>query len=344
MLALLLERHQTYADIGSLLDLDVEAVRARARAALTEIAGEDPDREVGLTDYLLGQADPIGRADAARHLQADPDANALARKLISQLRLLAPNAELPSPPPTRGQPTGAAAATGQPAESVTAGSPSAPPPSPSGGAGSSLSPRQRRLIAALIGGAALVAIVVLIAAGAFSGGGGNESDTTAASNGGASGSGGGQLTRAVLSPQSGSKASGVVIFGRVRNVPVLEVRAIDLMPTGKKESYSVWLYRSNKVTLRIGGVRVGKTGRILTQIPIPTQALSFVSNGTFDSIVITKTADAAFQAEVAQAKKEKRLPRLTGAVILRGKITGPAVQQASTGATGATGATGGQGG
>ena len=334
MLQLLLERRQSYADIGSLLGLDVEAVRARARAALTEIGGEDPDRDVGLTDYLLGQADPIGRADAARHLQADPEANALAQKLITQLRLLAPNAELPSPPPPRSQPAEAAA-------------PPSPAASPTGaGQGTTLSSRQRQLIAALVGGAVLVVIVVLIAAGVFSGGNGNGGETTAAaSNGGKTASGGGgELTRAVLTPQSGGKARGVVIFGRVRNVPVLEVRAIDLTPTGKHESYSVWLYRSNKVTLRIGGVRVGKTGRILTQIPIPTQALGFVSNGTFDSVVITKTPDAAFKAEVAQARKEKRLPRLTGTEVLRGKITGPAVQQASGGATGATGATGQQGG
>ena len=48
-------------------------MRARARAALTELVGADPDRNVGLTDYLLGQADPIGRADASRHLRERPD-------------------------------------------------------------------------------------------------------------------------------------------------------------------------------------------------------------------------------------------------------------------------------
>jgi hypothetical protein len=333
MLQLLLERGQTYADIGSLLGLDVDGVRARARAALAEMAGEDPDREVALTDYLLGQADPIGRADAARHLQADADANELARKLITQLRLLAPSAELPSPPAPRGQPS----------------EPPAPSPLPQAGAaagrGPTLSSRQRRLIAALLGGGALVVLVVLIAAGVFSGGGGNEADTTTASNGSkSSGGGGGELTRAVLTPQDGSRGRGVVIFGRVRNVPVLEVRAVGLDPNRKAESYSVWLYRSSKVALRVGGVRVGKTGRILTQIPIPAQALGFVSNGTFDSIVVTKTSDAAFQAEVARAKKEKRLPRLTGTVVLHGKITGPAVQQASNGAGGATGASGQSGG
>ena len=67
-------------------------MRNRARSALQEIGGADPDAEVGLSDYLLGQADPIGRADAVRHLQSDPETNALAERLVQNLRLLAPKA------------------------------------------------------------------------------------------------------------------------------------------------------------------------------------------------------------------------------------------------------------
>src|SRR5215207_11085397 len=96
MFQLLLERGQSYDDLASVLGVGVDEVRTRARAALTELAGgADPDAEVGLTDYLLGQADPIGRADAVRHLQADPGANALAQRLVQNLRLLAPKAQLP---------------------------------------------------------------------------------------------------------------------------------------------------------------------------------------------------------------------------------------------------------
>ena len=98
MLQLVLQHGQSYEDIGSLQGLEVEQVRTRAREALTEIGGEDPDREVGLTDYLLGQADPIGRADVARQLQSDAGTRALAERLVAQLRLLAPGAELPDVP------------------------------------------------------------------------------------------------------------------------------------------------------------------------------------------------------------------------------------------------------
>ena len=95
MLQLLLERGQSYADLASLLGVDEAEVRARARATLTELAGADPDRHVGLTDYLLGQADPIGRADAVRHLKDDPADLELATEVAQKIRLIAPDAELP---------------------------------------------------------------------------------------------------------------------------------------------------------------------------------------------------------------------------------------------------------
>ena len=102
MLQLLLEGGQGYDDIGSLLGIAPDEVRERARSALREIGGSDPDTQVGLSDYLLGQADPIGRADAVRQLQSDPEANALAQRLVQNLRLLAPNAQLPEIPEPRG--------------------------------------------------------------------------------------------------------------------------------------------------------------------------------------------------------------------------------------------------
>src|ERR687888_455223 len=98
MLQLMLERGQSYADLASVLGVDEPEVRTRARAALTELAGADPDRNVGLTDYLLGQADPIGRADAVRHLKDDPEDLALATVLAQKLRLVAPQATLPRLP------------------------------------------------------------------------------------------------------------------------------------------------------------------------------------------------------------------------------------------------------
>jgi hypothetical protein len=330
MLQLLLERDQSYEDIGSLLGLGVDEVRTRAREALTEIGGENPDRQVALTDYLLGQADPIGRADAARHLRSDPQSRALAEKLLAQLRLLAPGADLPVLPAAKAVPREPAPAAAEPGAS---------PAAPSTGL-STLSGRQRRLIAALLAGGALVVVVVLLVAGVFSGDGEEDGDGgTAASNGDqqatAPDQGGGELTRAVLAPVGGGDGQGVAFFGRIRNVPVLEVRAEGLEPSSGQENYMIWLYRSDRVALRIGVVdRVGEEGRIVAQIPIPAQALGFVANGTFGSIVVSLTNTREFDNEVERARGERRLPQFTGRAVLRGEITGPAVEQAAGGGGG----------
>ena len=94
---------QSYEDIGSLLGTDAAQVRERAREALTEVGGSDPDAKVGLTDFLLGKADPIGRADAVRQLQNDPEANELAADIVSRLRLLSPNAAAARDPARQGR-------------------------------------------------------------------------------------------------------------------------------------------------------------------------------------------------------------------------------------------------
>ena len=90
---------QSYCELEELLGLDEIEVRSRARAALTELGGADPDRNVGLSDYLLGQADPIGRADAARPLRQDTADHVLATTLSDSLAEIAPDADLQKLPP-----------------------------------------------------------------------------------------------------------------------------------------------------------------------------------------------------------------------------------------------------
>ncbi len=132
LLQLLCERGQSYEDISGLLGVSADEVRDRARAALTEIGGSDPDAEVGLTDYLLGQADPIGRADAVRHLQGDPEALGLAERIQDGLREIAPAAKQPKLPEARGKRRRAAlpdesAASGRPPRRSTREQPTAAP-------------------------------------------------------------------------------------------------------------------------------------------------------------------------------------------------------------------------
>jgi hypothetical protein len=194
MLQLLLERGQSYADLASLLGVTDAEVRARGRAALTELAGADPDRNVGLTDYLLGQADPIGRADAVRHLKDNPDDLELATELTQKLRLVAPQAELPRLPgeerrprprhapriPLSRLPVPQRLRRKRPAEDAPAGAPSGEA-APPGGTRTSLSRRQTQLLVALGSGAVLVVMVVLGVSGAFSSGSDDSTPSTTTS-------------------------------------------------------------------------------------------------------------------------------------------------------------------
>ena len=184
MLQLLLERGQTYTDLASLLGVDEAEVRARARATLTELAGADPDRKVGLTDYLLGQADPIGRADAVRHLKDDPADLELATEITQKIRLIAPAAELPRLPGEERRPRprrarGAALSRlpipdrvrrRRPADETAERGRGAAAATPRGPR-TTLSRRQTQLAVGLGSGVVLVVMIVLGIAGVFSGGG-----------------------------------------------------------------------------------------------------------------------------------------------------------------------------
>ena len=188
--------------------------------------------------------------------------------------------------------------------------------------------------AAIAAGVAVV--VALIVVLAVSGGGSGDGTTTTASSSpsgteeaaGTTPTANPQLTQAVLSPVAGGSGSGLATFGRIKKNVVLQVEAKGLEPSPKGSAYTVWLYKSPKLALRIGSVTVSKSGGIAAQFPLPTELLTYVANGAFDQIDISLVQTAAYEAEIAKAKKEKRLPAYTGEDVLRGKITGPAVEAA----------------
>ena len=341
MLQLLLELDQSYEDISGILGMEVGAVRRRARLALIEIGGVDPDEQVAMTDYLLGQADPITRADVARHLRSDPQAHALARKLSAQLRLIAPAAELPDIPPA-GEPAPLPlppAAPSPAASSAPAGTPSASGrPASERSSAPALTSAQRTVIAALLGAGVLILVVVLLVTGAIGGGDDSEGASGSARNDNPPERGAGTLTRAVLLPPGGGDTpNGVAIFGRLRDTPVIQVTASGLEPPPEGSNYSVWLYRNDRVALRLTQVdSVDRSGRVLIRFPIPPQALGFVADGTFGQIDVSLTDEEAYQAEVQAARSEQRLPVYTGTSVLRGQIVGPSVQTV-TGEAGADG-------
>jgi hypothetical protein len=321
MLRLLAQREEGYEDIAALKGMSVEEVRAEVRAALAQLA---EDREAGETsppseaagETSLGAPSGSSEEPPAGSPRTDEGAPATAGK----------------------EPAAASPPDPEPAVAASAAKPQADssPPAKSGAAGSfprrplAAVPPQRRRLLLLTGGALGVVAVVLIAIAVFGGGSDSGSGSTAPSTELASGGENGEspkITQAVLEPASGESGSGHAVFGRLGKEVVLQVTATGLKPTASGESYTVWLFRTPKLSLRVGSATVDDSGRLGARFPIPTELLAYIASGAFTQIYVSRTADAAYQREVAQAKKNKGLPRYTGETVLTGEITGPVVKK-----------------
>jgi hypothetical protein len=184
-------------------------------------------------------------------------------------------------------------------------------------------PAERRRLLILAGGALGVVAVVLIAIALIGGGSDSDSEATGSTAAPAAAESG-KVTQAVLSAADGSDASGRAVFGRIgKEEIVLQVTAENLEPTDQGQSYTVWLYRSPKLSLRVGSAPVSDEGRLGAQFPIPAELLAYIAGGAFDQIYVSRLDDAAYKQEVARAKANKSLPRYSGETILTGEITGP---------------------
>ena len=207
--------------------------------------------------------------------------------------------------------------------------PSAPPPpaQPASGQSPPSLPAERRRLVLLAGGALAAVAIVLGVIALIGGDSDSGSEDAAAVAAEQAAEVDDKVTQAVLTAADGSDATGRAIFGRVGNEEiVLQVTAENLEPTEEGESYTVWLYRSPKLALRVGSTTVGEADRLGAQFPIPAELLAYIAGGAFNQIYVSRTGDAAYQREVARAKRERSLPRYTGETVLTGEITGPVVK------------------
>jgi hypothetical protein len=310
---------QSYEDIGGLLGVPADEVRERARATLAEMGGGQA--EVSLTDFLLGQADPIGRADAVRQLQNDPAANELATRIVAQLRLLAPSSELPEIPgaraarrPAAPPPSPAAPSAGERAPAAAAGEPL--PQRLMGGArglGGRLGGDSRLIFG--LGALALLAIAVVVALTVFGGdddGGGDASTTTA-------GSPEEELTIVELGPLAeGSEEGGQAVFARAGDQPVLQINLTGLAPTGGDQFYIAWLYNSNRVAFPLARDQVNDSGNLTGAAPIPNAIVPLLPQ--FGCIDISLASVSETKAALREAVDGRSLPRHVGESVLRGQI------------------------
>jgi hypothetical protein len=320
MLELLLQRGQSYDDLASLLDLPPSEVRARARAALTELGGADPDRNVGLTDYLLGQADPIGRADAARHLKEDPEDHALAAKLAASLQLLVTGAELPKLPPEPGagrfaRRAPAGAQTAEAAEPVAAGQP--------GRARSWLSEltsSQTRLMVAGTSAAVIVIAVVLALTGAF---GGDGNDGSAATTPDSTTAGDETIQRVPLKPAGGGDAKGTATFGIATGDQAyvdLDVANLEAAPEGK--IYVLWLMISASQAYPLQPFQPKQDGTFSDRAPIDASVSAIAARTQAVNVSLTEERPLFKSVSDAVNQNSPLLP-YQGATVLTGNVAGP---------------------
>ena len=333
---------QSYDDIASLLGVGPDEVRSRARGALQAIGGADPDAQVALSDYLLGQADPIGRADAVRHLQGDPAAHALATNLITHLRLLAPQAQLPEVPAPRGGRAAPAPTPPPPSEPPPAAPAAAPGPAqapPPGGPppgqslptrivrtmrGTGISKRRAQLAIGLGALGLLVVVGVLAIAGVFDGGdnGGNGDESA--------GGDGDVVTVALAPPEGGSAAAGQAALAQSGDQPFLRVNLSGVAPAPEGRAYIVWLYNSDQAAWPLGFVQATEEGNVIADAPIPQQLLPLLPQ--FGCVDVSLASRARTQRDINRAIQGQELPRHRGQSVLRGQIPAGPGESAPSGA------------
>jgi hypothetical protein len=312
MLQLILERGQSYGDLAGVLGVGVDEVRSRARAALAELGGTDPDAEVGLTDYLLGQADPIGRADAVRHLQADPESAKLARELVEQLREVAPEAALPQLPEPRERRR----------------KPAREKPAAVRRARADLSRRQQQVIVALAASAVLVIAAVLAIAGVFGGSGDSEGETGSASTVADTTNTGEEVLARI--PLRGETGSGEVVIGNASaDQPFVDLSAsgIEASPP-RGQGYVLWFLLNSKLGYPFTVVRVSPNGTIDDRYPIPNAiAVEVATRSRFIDLAVSPLRTLQREAQKA-ARAQRPVVPYTGDSVLRGSI--PAEQRSGS--------------
>lgn len=309
MLRLLAQREQGYDDIAALMGLSVDEVRTKVKEALAQLEDE------GVAPPPLPAEPPV------------PISAAAAEPAPASVEPAAPDpsvAREPEPTP----PAKPIEETKPPAPAPSKRPPSKPPKlSLPAGDG------PRAAIAAGIAVVILVVVVLIVS------GGGSDSTTTSPSSRPAAESSNEtqntaapntkEVTKAILNPVGGGSATGVAIFGRVKNSLALQIEAEGLEPLSQGQSYTVWLAQSPQRMLPLASTPLNKKGGIGAQFEVPTEVLAYLAKGTFEQIVVTRTADAALKAALAKATKEERAPAYTGTEVLRGTITGPIVGAAN---------------
>jgi len=225
-------RGRSYAELGSLLGISEETVRARAHGGLEALAPDlpPPPRAGEVADWLLGQGSAPAGLDAASRRWAEAVAAPLRDVDGAKVPALPWLAEAPAAPP--------------PPETPAA--PAAPPASPG---------RSSRLGGAILIGAAVVIVAAVLVFVLTRGGDDNPAadSGTAAPTATATGTPQAQQGDIVLRGPAGSKAIGLMRLFKANDDTVrFALAAQDVEPNKGKQTYSIWFQKKNGSARRLG--------------------------------------------------------------------------------------------
>jgi anti-sigma-K factor RskA/sigma-70-like protein len=265
VLELVIQRHQSYGDLGDMLGMPTARVRQLAREALVDLSSRsaarvDPDWRGQVADYLLGQqTGPEGTATRG-HLKRSEPARLWALSLLDSLDHLYDERDLPVIPegeavPARGRERAREREPEpQPARERA---PLRKRPSRPLSADAEAIVRRRRIAGAAAAATALLFILLVWPVGLLTG----DDDDGGGDTSSAAPSGQPQvLGQLLLRPQSGEKGVGIALITERDGERSLLVQARGLKPTREGEAYEVWLFNSQDDATSMGAQLTDKQG------------------------------------------------------------------------------------
>lgn len=305
LLQLIAVRGKGPDEIAPILGVDRDELDRRLAGALGSLAPGGPDVDGDIALMVLGQADPLARADAASRIAADPELGEWvdsAREALS--REFPQRAESPAP----ASKTTPRHATGEvkPAEDFRSDE------KPSADARPAMDPRQKRLLSILVSAAGLVAIVVavvLLLGGAEDGAPEDPGPTEAR-----------------LSPVSGEDGGGVVEFGFAGTSFAANVSLTGLQPNGAGEGYALWL-DGPVGAFPFDRAKAGQQGVVAGQSNINQAIICFIAADLFTEVKLSRAPDEKFRSALREAVSARGgtgpFPDFVGKTVLAGPIVMP---------------------
>lgn len=318
LLTLLLTRKKSPDEIAGILGTDRSDVDARIVDSVEAVSPGEPALPEPVALSLVGQADPIARADSASALAADSRLAERAARIRTDLATQFPpnDGDAPSTArrevvsPANPKPTSDDVASEGRAEpdAATVGGESADADESTG---RRLTQTNRRLLSILISAAGLVAVIAAVVL--LVGGGDDDQPTDVGP------------TEARLSPAEGQSGRGSVEFGFAGTSFAANISLSGLDENRAGQSYALWL-DGPVGAFPVERVRVGKQGAVAGQAVLNEAIICFIAADLFTDLKLSRSGDPEFRNALRQAVRSGNggpFPEYVGETVLTGRITMP---------------------